>query len=231
METRQRNQYGMYGTVREWLSTHREEIKDVPALGAAIDDFNALLARFEDTIALQATAATGLTEVKGEAHESLVSAVLPVRAALTAYARRAGQTQLRVVADFSESAFRTMRHREQWESATIIHQHAAALKDALAPFGVTAADIDALRDAIAAFDVSMNTKDVGIVRRRTARHTLESLAGEIDRLLTEQLDVIFEVFRKKNPALFTGYKAARTVHNLGVRHEAQPPAAPPAPVQ
>jgi hypothetical protein len=227
MTNKQHNRYRMYKTVTDWLAEHRDMVQTMPALVIDVDRLHALIVSLEENVAVQETVAVGKTSQKTEKRQSLILALRPVRAALNAYAQHTGDAELREITGFSESSLRNLRQKLILDKAQHIYDRATSLTARLADFAISASELEALRNAIAAFDVSANQKEMGILKRHTARVTIESIMAEIDSVLSDRVDVMIKVLCDKYPAFNAGYLAARVVHNLGTRHE--PPAPPPAP--
>jgi hypothetical protein len=225
MDNQQRNRYLMYRTLSEFFSQNAESIARTPAVISAVADFNAVLVRLEQAMDRQETSAIGKTTKKAEAIERVVAAILPIRAALYDLARKTGRTETKTLANMSEWDLRKRRQTELLEHAVRVHRETTALIEELAPYGIDAETLAALDASIEALRTSINEKQVGVVDRVSARMEIANLIAEADDILFEQLDRLIDLFRVTNPAFFEKYWIARSIPNLGVRH--QPPA--PAP--
>jgi hypothetical protein len=115
----------------------------------------------------------------------------------------------------------------------------------LAPYGITAEILAALKSKADAFTAALADREAGVAERVGATASLAALFGEMDELLGDEVDRLVQSTRESSNDFYREYFASRAVRELGVRRERTgaakpvqpgatspiviPPAPPPAP--
>ncbi len=237
MNERQQNRLNMFKAVQDFLREQGSITATIPAFPDAVREFNDTITAIDDAAVKHATATLGKTDKKWEAEEKLVSILLRVKAAAYACARNSGNHEVRAAVELSESDLRRRRDSELVREAGIICDHAVSMPG-IDRFGGTPDLFESARDATAAFESALRTREVSVKGRTVTRSDLGELFRRAEEALAEDLDTLVELFRDIDPAFYDGYHAvriARTVtskpRNGGTPDSTAPAAASPGVAQ
>lgn len=141
----------------------------------------------------------------------------------------AGKTTTKLKADVKESYLRRMRDTELVIKARSIYELAVANLAALAPYGITDAKVNALKEKIDSYDTSLGERESGSATRTGARLSLTELFAKTDDILENEIDRQMELLREEYTEFCNEYFAARVIRDLGIAHEPEPAPTPPTP--
>ncbi len=166
------------------------------------------------------TSVDGKTSSKNLLEEELIEHLMPVKAALYAYAVRSKNEELRVLTKESESGLRKMPDPELLKKAELIIGESQKNLPDLASYKITAEVITELQEKITAFGTAIDGKDTGFANRSALRIALTEKFDEADEIIADQLDQLIELVRKSHPLFYDQYQTARTIKDLGGAHKA-----------
>jgi hypothetical protein len=106
-----------------------------------------------------------------------------------------------------------------------IHTLAVANAAALAPYGVTPAVIAALDTAINDYTGLLTAPRQAVVGRKEVTGNLAEDEDSADSLLKDELDQAMRKFKLSNAPFHREYMSARSISDLGTRHEKPEPSA------
>ncbi|MCX6141585.1 MAG: hypothetical protein NTZ35_00045, partial [Ignavibacteriales bacterium] len=95
--------------------------------------------------------------------------------------------------------------------------------DKLTEYGITPDIVASVRVRIDAFAEAIGKKESGVSDRTSARKNLHELFDETDALLTGQIDLMMEMFRKRETQFYNEYFQARFIWNMGAPRKAKQP--------
>ncbi len=169
-------------------------------------------------------ATTGKTREKRVTKNSVVTQALAVAGAIRAFAKKAGNITLEETTRFSQTKFNKLRDQELIIELNSINEKAVTYRDSISKYGIPAEDLDNFRESILIYSEAVGAKDTGGATKKGAFKSLKDLFSETDSLL-ESLDLLMEHYIKSDAEFYAGYKAARVIRNLGIRHEQHPESA------
>ena len=221
MNKNHENKLTMYMGVASVLGENETKTATLPALEEAITKFGNVIGAIERKAKEIDAVATGKTVLKTECEDLLMEDLMPAVFALSAYAHTAGDTVLAVKSNVTEWGIRRLRDTEIIAKATGLLELIEANVDNLAPYGVTADTVKAIRKRIDAFTDALGKKESGFSDRTSMRKSLFDLFDEGDFLLTRQIDSMMEQFRKKEAEFYNAYFQARFIKIAGAPRKAK----------
>ena len=224
MEKRQMSRLAMLYTVQRACSTARATWAAHPAFSAGVDELDVLLRTIEDASEVQFTNSTGHARAKEAAAQAMLGHASLVARGTKAYAVVKGDAvllaQMRITRQLharTSAVVRARRCQAVLEAAT---PHLAALAD----YGVDQARLDALRDAIIAYEAVVSSPRLATITRKAATARIRAALKQSTHLLRYRLDGLMDQFAATAPDFHRDYFNARIVVDAAVR-----PAAAAAP--
>jgi len=229
MRKHEENKQTMYKAVLAKLDGNKTITDTIPAFADSITAFRTTVEGIEAKAMQMNNAVAGKTMTKLQAEDEMIQSLMPTASALYAYGRKEKNAELTAKADVKESYLRRMRDTELVIKARSIHELAAANAAALAPYGITDAKVNALKEKIDSYDTSLGERESGSAARTGARLSLTELFAKADDLLENEIDRQMELLREAYREFYNEYFAARVIRDLGIVHEPEPTPAPPTP--
>ena len=192
---------------------------------------------------VQRSARAGVTLGKRELTDLLVDEALLVAGALCAYGRAKGDSQLCAFSDVTRDDFIRLADADIDDKALGIHDRAKAILDAqtatppvagapkVADFGVTADELSALHNRIAAYAEVVQSPRAATVKISTATEAIVARFEAADDLLKMVLDKLAPRFKKSAPDFFSGYNGARVIVDAASARKVPAPAPVNVPVR
>ncbi|MFA6597365.1 MAG: hypothetical protein WCS69_06560 [Ignavibacteriaceae bacterium] len=215
MNQHEENKFNMYNAVEAVFKSNASVVAELPALGEVHTDLQGLVVEIEAKNGELLKATDGKTSVKSKAINELISAILPVANAVTAYATRNKLLELKALADVTETRLKRLSHAELPIRAKNIKVGAQGVLEALAKYGMTQAKLDLVDEKLAAMKTAAANKDVGFTDRSAVREALYGLFDKADDLLNDEADRIVGVLKESKPDFYNQYFAARVIKDLG----------------
>jgi len=210
------NKLTMYLGVKAVLENNAGVTSAVPALGTVVGKFNSTIGTIQAKAKEFDLAVTGKAQVKQDAEDELIDALLPAAGCLAAYAHTTKSTELLAKATVTDSTFRRLRDTEIVTKAKglleLIQGNAAKLGD----YGVTADSVTELNEKIDAYAAALGQKESGYSDRASLRKALFDLFDEADTILDKQMDPIMEQFKKRETEFYDSYSVARSIKDIGM---------------
>ena len=228
MRKHEENKQTMYKAVLAKLNANKSKTDTIPAFADSITAFRTTVEGIEAKAMQMNNAVAGKTMTKLQAEDEMIQSLMPTASALYAYGRKEKNAELTAKADVKESYLRRMRDTELVIKARSIHELAAANAAALAPYGITDAKVNALKEKIDSYDTSLGERESGSAARTGARLSLTELFAKADDLLENEIDRQMELLREAYTEFYNEYFAARVIRDLGIVHEPEP-TPPPTP--
>jgi hypothetical protein len=222
MDSNQSNKYSMYIATVELLKDNAARGAGIQAFTASLAKLDALVSQIREKDKERMGKTPGKVAAKDGAEEALTASTMLVTAALSALGQTTGNAELKQRAHITESYFRTARSTEQINIANLLYDLGKANLKGLAPFGITPAMIEELKSRVAAFDAALKDIASGVAGRVGARSALAEMFDKADELLKDELDPVMHIFRLTDPELYSDYRAARVIKDIGVRHMKTP---------
>ncbi len=226
MNTLQSNKLTMYEHVLDVMHTHAAAWKKTPIVADAVKELEALIPQMRKSAAATATSLTGVTTAKGRKKGEMTELAYRIAGLTSAYAAKTDNDGLHAALHFSRTQLAQSKDNTAIDRCTAIHDQVRPLLAQVEAYGVTAADLDALKAAIAAFQGLIRAKG----QQRTTRNaTVQSLAGlftHADTLLKVQLDKLMLRYEPTHREFYEAYANSRVLRKAGGNRKATPAAHP-----
>ena len=227
MNRHETNKKNMYNAVIAVFGSNPSIATENPALDEVCTGFKTAVDEIDKTDKLFITSIGGKTETKNLLEDELIDEVMPVKAALFAYAVKNKNEELKALTIDSEAALKKMRDPEFLKKAQLIKAEAEKFLADLASYKITDAVLAELQTKIDAFAAALDGKDTSFANRSALRKTLTEKFEEADRILEQELDTLIELARKSGQLFYNQYFSARVIKDLGMgRKEEEKPAEP-----
>jgi CRISPR/Cas system CSM-associated protein Csm2 small subunit len=218
------NKKSMYLGVKTFFAENMDKATSLPALTKAIADFNQVVGLIE-TKALEVDAASaGKAKKKANAEEELLTALIPVKSALAAYASEKNDSELKALTEITESQLRKMRDTDLQKKAEGILKNGEERLTLVGDYGLTQMRLTTLQEKSRAFSDATGEREASVGKRVGARSALMELYDRADRILVERIDNLMKQLRDSDPQVCEEYDSTRIVREAGLRHR---PIAPP----
>ena len=173
------------------------------------------------------SSATGFSDVKKLAKQTMLKAAFKVGCGLTSLASATGDAMLAAQTGLSRSDLGAGREQDvinRCQSLVALgNENAAALA---AKYNVTAKDLLTLKTAISNFTLSQSKPRQGVSTSAAATTELVTLFDQLDEVLRNQLDPLMETLQDASTAFYNAYQTARVIVDSAATHEIKPAPAP-----
>ena len=194
-------------------------------------DFGGRVINIQNLAQSQAVDSTGLSADKEALRKTMAAATVEVALATNAYAKKVKNNDLAAKTNVSVSTY--MEGRDTLAATNALNIHAAATANLanLAPYGVTAAKLTALKAKIDAYSASLSKPRDAVASGSTATKQLSDEFDAADAALNDQMDALVPQFAASNAKFVEDYNNARIiVDSGGGKAKAKTPAPkPPTP--
>lgn len=221
----------MYLTVKAVCDRNNTTWQPLQAFVDGYADFGTRVTNIQNLAQSQAVDSTGLTADKDQLRKTMALATVEVALATNAYAKKVKNNDLTTKTNVSVSTYMEGRDTLAATNALNIHAAATATLANLAPYGVTAAKLTALKAKIDAYSASLSKPRDAVGSGSTATKQLAAEFDAADAALNDQMDALIPQFAAANPKFVEDYNNARIiVDSGGAKAKAKTPAPAPAPV-
>lgn len=215
MRINQSNKYNMFKTVLALLKANTARTAVVRAFAAALATFEGIVETIGIKERERSDNSTGKLDVRDNAEDALVEAVVPVSSAVMAYASATKNTELYDKARVKKSILYHLRDNELVLKAKTILALAQQYVDKLGDYAVTAQTLTELQQDITDFEAAMADLGKGLSGRSGARIAVHDAFDAADDVLKNQLDKMMETVKQTDLQFFNEYIAARVIRDLG----------------
>jgi hypothetical protein len=215
----QENKLSMYLVVKKVCQEYSSAWSTLPAFGAALTSFSNCIADINLAVQTQTKVITGFAKDKLEEKEEMVIKTVQIASSVFAFAKSINDQALADAVDYKPTKLNRLRDTTLRDVCTKISELANENIAALAPFGITPADITTLNNEIADYDKFLSAPRHAIGTRVFSTKELAKLFRDADSLLKNQLDRLMEQYRTSNKRFYTRYKNARQIIDLGSRKQ------------
>ena len=229
MTSKQENKLSMYLAVLAVCTRNSTTWQTLQAFVDGYADFGARVTNIQNLAQSQAVDSTGLSADKEQLRKTMATATVEVALATNAYAKKVKNNDLVAKTNMSVSTY--MEGRDTLAATNALNIHAAATANLanLAPYGVTAAKLTALKVKIDAYSASINKPRDAVGSGSTATKQMSDEFDAADAALNDQMDALVPQFAAANATFVTDYNNARIiVDSGGGKAKAKTPTPPPA---
>ncbi len=224
MNNRQTNKLNMYKAVERVCHTHAGLFFGLVAIQETLDEISTKLVRINSVAAVQSTNIQGFTADKQSFRERIVEMALQISGAVSAYAVKHKNNQLKQAVTYHPSDFKRAKDHDVVNFAQIIHDQAKANLDALKSYSINEDLLGQLQTDIHNYGNLIGARRQRVGDRVAATQDLDALFADTDLLLDEVLDGLMYPFRRTQPTFYASYLNARKVIGLGKRSKSEVPA-------
>lgn len=208
----QSNKMNMYNSVVSYLGENETVTSTIPAFANILTGFEDKVKEIIDTEAMRELITAGKTLDKNQEKDELIALMLKVMSGLNVYATIAGNNEVKQATDYTESDLRQgLRDNELLEKGYSVYNVAKDLKTELADYGVTDADVEAVKSNADEFAQAMGIKGAANAESKQTTATLKELFAQADDMLYDRLDKLAAVLKGGNERFYDGYKNARQI--------------------
>lgn len=219
------NRNSMFGAVDQFFIERAPKIENSSALKKKVLSFRQIRADIDSTLKAIIKSTGGKTAAKEQAETDMLNAGFDIKSALLTLAQDTSNHELQDMASIPEWKLSQMRDTEQKVYCTTLYELALANQEPIAEYDVTPEEIAAFKTRIDLFSTTMGVREATPAAASALRKTLLKLFGD-GSVLLEKIDQLMKRFRTKDPEFYNGYKSARTVKAVGIRHNTEPQAQP-----
>ncbi len=211
MNDRQNAQLRMARTTLKAVDTHADAWAAVPIMGTYRDALACDIAAIIDAAKRQARPTKAVTSVKNALRKTVRTRVWSLTTALQSWSANAGRPDVAAQVDVSESDLGALGDDDLAEQSEIVVTLARDNVDALAPYGVTLDEVDALDAADDEFALALDTPRAAIGSRSRARAEIAAGIDSVRTLLVDKMDPMVERLAPSQPAFAQEYRSARII--------------------
>ena len=219
MTDRQENKMSMYLAVQIVCNSFGIVWSEFVAYVKTFGDFQAIISQIMETRLIQEGKTTGVAEDKQKEEDEMINKTISIASAVFAYASVIGDNELKEKINYSPSKLRKSRDTILRDRCQLVHEETSKVIDDLGDYGILAADLEELQQEIDDYAAIIALPRTAIGTRATATAQLIELFKQGDDVLNSRLDKLTEQYKSNNPDFYISYKNARSIIDLGVRHE------------
>jgi hypothetical protein len=195
-------------------------ITPITALNTVYSSFKTKVAVIYTTVKQQELQLTGVAEDKLVLRRNLAHIGNIVGMVVKAFAVSRNDNTLKAEVDFSESDLFKSRDETIINNCQTIYDRANTNLAQLGVFGITAAVMTSLQNALTSFRAKAASPTVARDIRAVATENLAIQLDEANTLLREQMDNNMKIFQLSNPDFWKLYRNARRIIDLGAGRSA-----------
>ncbi|QHT67752.1 hypothetical protein GXP67_14475 [Rhodocytophaga rosea] len=211
----QSNKLTMYEGVLETLNVYNSVWKNTIVISEAVNEFSILLPQIRKTGATKATSTKGITQAKVAKKQEMADRAYKLAGLTSAYASKSNNVALQASLDYSHSDLFQTKDNLAIDHCMVIYNQIRPLVAELKPYGITAAELDALQTTITAFQTLIGQKGQQQSGMKVINQSIETLFQQADNLLKTQLDKLMLRYTDTNREFYDAYFSSRITRHLG----------------
>ena len=211
MNAKQDAKLSMYRAIAAYCDENTTIISTNAAFLAAFGDFKANIADINVAAQQEAAVITGITIDKNQSKQTLCNLTTEMAAMIYAYAATVGNNTLKMEVDFPVSALMKLRDDQLVPRCQNVRETGEANLAALADYGVTAANLQAVQAAIDDYSAIIAKPRTAIIDRKMQGAAIDGLFEANDSILKDRMDKLVIAFKAANPEFVQTYEAMRRV--------------------
>lgn len=224
MNTKQLNKLTMYLAVEGICDGTPLAWQTLQAFSDAYTDFKSHVTNIQTFSQNQTQDTSGIAQDKQAARQAMCSVALPIANAVHAYAVKTKNNTLATSVDFSMSDLMGGRDVTSRDNCQNIYNTANTNLANLANYGVTAAKLTALTNAIAAYNLLISKPRDTRAAGKTVTTNLQAEFDAADEDLTVMDDLTGQI---TNATFVSDYENARIIVDTTASHASPTPPTPP----
>ena len=217
MNKHQSNKISMIEGVHAYLTEHENVIENAAGIKSAAESLQVKITEIRSKENERLNVLKGKTLAKEAFRKHIVTQGLSFASKLFDLGKRSGNIELMTQSDYCRSDLKNIRDLELMLVLQTIKENAAANIEKLAVYGITQEKLDVFSSETVQFQESIDRKLTSVAIKISAGKTLTVLFREADQIL-KTLDKMVEEYHDSDNQFYLGYKSARSIKNLGLRH-------------
>jgi hypothetical protein len=226
MTTKQLNKLTMYLAVEGICDGNPTAWQTLQAFADAYTDLKTRVTNIQTFAQSQTQNTTGVAQDKKAARQAMCALALPIAKAVHAYAVKTKNNTLAASVDFSMADLVEGRDVASRDKCQNIYNSANTNLANLANYGVTAAKLTALTNAIAAYNLLISKPRDTRAKGKTITTNLQAEFDAADEDLTVMGDLTGQI---TDATFVSDYQNARIIVDISASHASPPPPTPPTP--
>ena len=215
MTNHERNVVNMFDEVIGVYDKNETILSAYPAIVECHGEFSTYVGKIKEVNVAYVQATPGKTEQKNNALEEVISAALPIKAALFSYAVRKNMQDLKAKASYSESDLKRLSLQDFITVVQIFEVEGRNNLADLAHYTITEEKLNSLSAKIAALKASKSEQGTGFTSRSALRKSLTEEFHKANETLRDHYDELIELVRPDHVQIYDEYIAARDIKDLG----------------
>lgn len=215
MTSEQESRFSMQLVTRDFLIVNAPITATLPNYAGFFTAVNNGITQIQVIREQQEFDKTGIAVNKTQLKTSLISLAIDVSRKVVAYATIANNSILLKEVKYTESDLKKSADTILKDRCQVIYDRANSNLAALATYGVTAAILTNLLNALTAYNTSIPKPRLGIADKKLATEQLAALLKSVDDNLAK-IDALVEIVRITQANFYSGYKTARKIVETGV---------------
>ncbi len=202
----------MYDAVSSYLDSKSALWAPIPKVGEFKNEFTAVITQIDTVQYEQQQAQVFLGKTKTQIKSVVAEKADILNDSVEAFALITGNEELRIKMSASYTSLYRLRNADFIPAIkAIIEAVEANIRVLTREYGVTAEQVEGLKsdfDEFLAINGQPRTYKIASIE---ATKSLELLFNEADAILDNKLDKIMSLFKRRDPAFYNGYIAARVI--------------------
>lgn len=215
MNIPQNNKLTMYELVLEIVNANAGIWKNTTVVSEAVSELAAVVPQIRKAGAIKATSVKGATQAKADKKMEMAKRAGKLSGLTSAYAVKNKNVTLQAALDYSYSELYQAKDNLAIDRCTAIHDQVKTVLTELKPYGIVAADLEALLAAITSFRALIGQKGQQQSGQKATTQSLENLFKQADALLKTQLDKLMLRYKDSHREFYDAYLASRLIRNMG----------------
>ena len=203
----------MYDTVIAYCTANAATTASVPAFQTALTAFQNTVSQIHNTLQMQATDITGITDEKTQLKQTLCEQATNLTASIFALACATNNMPLKKQTDLTLSDFKSLGDDMLVPTCANIHDLLNTNVAALAPYSITAATVTAFQTAIDGYKAIVVSPRNALSQRVARRTALNDLFKQANDILKNQMDKVSLQFKTTSENFYNAYTNNRAIVN------------------
>lgn len=218
MDKKQSNKMSMIEGVNAFLSEHEIVFNNDAGLKETAIKLSQKINEINARENIRVNILKGKKEAKQISRDYIITRGLSVASKLFDYATESGNSELKAVSDYTRSGIRKVRDTELLIILDTIRENASVNLESLAQYGLTQEKLDTFTSDMERYQTAIDRKKSSEAVKISSKKTLSALFTEAGQIL-RRLDKMVEEYHDTDSQFYNGYKSARNIKDLGIRHK------------
>ena len=207
----------MFVGVRAYLDDHSTGYEDNEEFNEHISSFKSALQEIAGKEDERSKATLGKVKNKTNLRKSVTNQALAISGAIYAFAKKTGNVSLTESVKYRKTDFNKFRDAGLEIELRSLKDIASQFNAEISRYGISEDNINAFENEINKYSAALGDKNTGSATKQGAKKSMKSMFITADSLV-DSIDRFMENYKISDRDFYDGYKAARVVKDLGIRH-------------